>query len=411
MGSLQGKACAFASGWTFHADLRDDAGLVLERVRHAEHSFASDLRIAAVHVFPAGPDAGGYYTAFRYVLGSPACPSVDGVMTLEVPSTKPLLRPYSPAQQLSASFAAAPTGPAGTSIALKQTYVFTDYNKSPTHEPGGLIDAARLYPLLRFEYHRAPKDRNPPEWIRVDYRFDISLDGATWDASGASPNLVGVFADDDGFNTQISSIFSRGYKPVPVEMVGSGLLDGHPTFATFDNIHQWAKARTLPPTPGAANAAHSHWRWGAISTSLLGAPHFAGLGGPGGPMLDPAIPKQSLDFALTGRTPQPAVADWSTGPTTPSRAHFSELFTTGRAEPAELSGGSTVTQWWSLVANRSPEAARQAPDWSGTFFVHGFFFAHGPEQIPGLISRAGSLTDSLEKPPLTPRSRKSWFKP
>jgi hypothetical protein len=265
---------------------------------------------------------------------------------------------------------------------------------------------------LRFEYHAVPGEKNPPERIRVDYRFDISLDGATWNAAGASPNLVGVFADNDGFNTRISSIFKRAYKPLPVEMIGNGLVAGRPGVASWDNIHHWAKRPDLPPTPGAANAAHSHWRWGDIAAApIVGASHFKGLGGAGGPMLDPSIPEQNLDFAITGRSPQPPVSSWDPSSATPSTKPFSDLFTTGRSEPADIENGSTLTQWWSLEATRSSEAAQQQPDWKGTFFVHGFFFAHGPEQMPALVSLAGGLTDAIEKPPLTSRSRRSWFKP
>jgi hypothetical protein len=119
-------------------------------------------------------------------------------------------------------------------------------------------------------------------------------------STGASPNSVGVFADDDGvFNTQISSIFRQAYKPLSVEMIGNGLVSGKPIFSSWDNIHHWAKRPDLPPTPGAANAAHSHWRWGKVAaSSILGASHFKGLGGAGGALLDPAIPEQHLNLRL-----------------------------------------------------------------------------------------------------------------
>ena len=132
-------------------------------------------------------------------------------------------------------------------------------------------------------------------------------------------------------------------------------------------------------------------------------------------MLDPAIPEQSLDFAITGRGQQPDVPAWGPSGATPSTKPFSDLFVNGRSEPADIKNGATITQWWSLVATRSSEAARQHPDWNGTFFVHGFFFAHGADELLPLAFRLASvpagLGDPLEKPPLTKNSRKQWFKP
>jgi hypothetical protein len=407
--SIYEESFLFSSGWRFHATLRDDAGIVLTKVRHADHSFATDMRIVKVYVFPGAPDNFGVYHSSSYVLGGKACPSVDNLITTEVQPNVSLLRPYAPEQQIAATFEGAPAVKGGQKITFKQTYVFTDYNKSPSHEPGGIIEAARLYPLLRFEYQGTPGEPNPPERIRVDYRFDISLDGGTRDAAGGSPNLVGVFTDDDGFNVRASSIFRRAYKPLPVEMIGNGLSAGRSGPESWDNIHHWAKGSVLPPTPGAANAAHSHWRWGAIAASPPWNSHYKGLGGAGGPMLDPSIPGQTLRFALTGRNPQPAVPAWDASSTAASTLDFADLFTNGRSEPADIQNGSTLTQWWSFEATRSPDVARQQPRWSGTFFVHGFFFAHGPESF---FARKGpGFTDALEKPPLTRASRKSWFKP
>jgi hypothetical protein len=402
------------SGWSFVANLRDDAGLVLNRVNHASHGFATDMRVVQVYVYPGGPDKFGVYQNRPYVLGSTECPATGKIQVDESP-TFSLLRPYRPALPISTTFEAAPPVAGGSQkVAFKQSYVFTEYNKSPSHEPGGLIDAARIYPLLRFEYHGTPGEANPPERIRVDYRFDISLDGSTWNAKGQSPNLAGVFTDDDGINFNINSIFRQAYKPLPLEMTGSGLQGGRSASDCWDNIHHWAKRAILPPTPGAANAAHSHWRWGKISASAPGGSHYSGLGGPGGPLIDPSIAKQNLDFAITGRGPQPAVAAWDTAGAPPSTAVFSDLFTSGRSEPADIKNGSTLTQWWSLEAIRTPEAARQQPDWQGTFFVHGYFFAHGLENTNVLFfaaSTLGNFNDPLEKPPLTFASRRRWPKP
>lgn len=410
--SIDKKSVFHNSGWSFQADLRDDAGLVLNRVTHASNGFASDMRVVRVFVYPGEPDKSGVYQLLPYVLGSAEAPAIGKIEEAESPNIQ-LLRPYRPAGQVSATFEAAPPVSGGSQkIVLKQSYVFTEYNKSPTHEPGGLIDAARIYPLLRFEYQGTPGEANPPERIRVDYRFDISLNGDNWQPGGESPNLAGVFTDDDGVNFRISSIFRQAYKPLPVEMLGSGLHAGITADDCWDNIHQWAKRPVLPPTPGAANAAHSHWRWGKISASAPGGSYYSGLGGPGGPLIDPSIANQELTFAITGRGPQPAVDAWGTSP--PSTEVFSDLFFHGRLDPADIKNGSTLTQWWSLEAHRSHEEARHQPSWQGTFFVHGYFFAHGLESTNKLFlvaSKLGGFNDPLEKPPLTPASRARWFKP
>ena len=96
------------------------------------------------------------YQTTSYVLGRKDCPSIDGQMNLEVPDPRDqgapaaLIRPYSAGQQLSASFQAAPAYKGGEQFTFTQSYLFTDYNKSPEHEPGGIVNAARIYPLFRF---------------------------------------------------------------------------------------------------------------------------------------------------------------------------------------------------------------------------------------------------------------------
>ena len=82
--SIDAKTFAFSSGWSFRADLRDDAGLVLNKVRHADNSFATDMRVVKVYVFPGEPDKFGVYQTRSYVLGRNECPSVDKHMSLEI---------------------------------------------------------------------------------------------------------------------------------------------------------------------------------------------------------------------------------------------------------------------------------------------------------------------------------------
>jgi hypothetical protein len=125
--SIDGRAFTFASGWSFYADLRDDAGLVLKKVRHADNSFATDMRVVKVYVFPGEPDKFGVYQTSSYVLGGravpdgiSACTSVDRQIQLEMPNAS-LIRPYNPAEQLSATFEAAPATKGGQKIIFKQS--------------------------------------------------------------------------------------------------------------------------------------------------------------------------------------------------------------------------------------------------------------------------------------------------
>lgn len=97
----------------------------------------------------------------------------------------------------------------------------------------------------------------------------------------------------------------------------SDLSNLHGDQVGWDNIHQWnaqfknkyellaaGEYDRLPPTPGLLYGVHQHWRWARVfyeglSFRFKGGLQSGGIGGAGGPMIDPKVPDQMLEFAIT----------------------------------------------------------------------------------------------------------------
>lgn len=272
------------------------------------------------------------------------------------------------------------------------------------------------------------------QYIRIDYRMNYALETfdphpgpPKADHTADTPNQAGVFRDKEGpppvaggvtlipvppgvpvpKRPQIDAIFTAGEKPLSYEIVGRGLEHGNaysPAGApwSWDNIHQWPSARSLPDTPGAFDACHTHWRWGAVSgdpTSWAArvpaapipqaGPQFRGYGwttARGGPLIDHRVHDQSITFAITGHRPNPD-DDVST-------SNFADLFT---GNPKDISAGDDLVQWISIELFRADPL--QSP-WEGTVFIHGIYFAHSQE--PAWVAARAAfahLTDPLHNPP------------
>lgn len=205
--------------------------------------------------------------------------------------------------------------------------------------------------------------------------------------------------------------FEAAEKPVCFEVVGK-FLDHGKVDDTWDNLHWWGTTY-LPSAPGAFRAVHQHFRW----SKFLGDPSaseakandilFKILGGGakpdksdkstapfrslvkayqdskiGGPLIDPGLPDQTIEFAILKRdsTLDKAILDIAPADDFVKVAHTienpeviaKEKPQTGNVESFE---GGDIVYWLSLQADRndSNEIFR------GSLLINGFYFAHSPE--------------------------------
>ena len=386
--------------WDFTAELTDSGGLALKDVTHQLYNCTRDLRVVRVWASNSSPKLAKSYTR-NYVLGSADLPATTKISVTRTPSVS-LIRPYPPSLEVSAKFQTRDPvlSPTGAKLDIEQSYVFTDYSKTPSHEPGGVVTGARLYPLVKFSYRGGATELPPVRFLRFDFRNAISIDPTLTGPKGPATwvNLGGIFTDYDslGIPPTLGNIFERGEKPLRREVIGMGMLLGGA--GDWDNIHQWGTT-DLPATPGAFHAAHTHWRWGSVSVSgaigfLQGGPQFAGPAGPGKPMIDPRVPNQNLRFAITGAggpNALPEVPAWDAS-ANPSTANFDDLFTSARS-PGLVSDGARLVQWFSIEVERDDEDIQRQPTWEGALFVHGYFFSHEDEDL----SKLGTISGFLAK--------------
>jgi hypothetical protein len=206
-------------------------------------------------------------------------------------------------------------------LSITQTYLFSDYKKTPAHEPTGKLAAARLFPLIKTNfitnptYNKNAETKTQINSIRIDYRFQPRLDvflyfdknnQAQNDIDKAvnlvkdlpvttenkkdiikilkeKPQQAGVFIDEEnvnyiaGLGGAEDAIFKAVEKPLIYEIAATGLVKGLPHFTenetvykTWDNIHWWGgyKKYHIPSAPGAFHAMHLHWRWGGAVKSV-----------------------------------------------------------------------------------------------------------------------------------------------
>jgi hypothetical protein len=205
--------------------------------------------------------------------------------------------------------------------------------------------------------------------------------------------------------------FEAAEKPVCYEVVGK-FIDHGQVDDTWDNLHWWGTTY-LPSAPGAFRAVHQHFRW----SKFLGDPSpaeakandilFKILGGGakpnksykstapfrslvtafkdrkiGGPLIDPGLPDQTIQFAIAkrdgaldkailGLDPKQDFVDVAS--TIPKPQEIAkEKPQTGNVESFD---GGDIVYWLSLRAdrNKSEEIFR------GSLLINGFYFAHSPE--------------------------------
>jgi hypothetical protein len=343
-------------------------------------------------------------------------------------------------------------------IRFRPTFVFTGYSKDPSHEPGGALRAARIYPMLRFSLPAQTRKKKDRMYRRVTaiqalFRLHITIADGTkiW-------NQAGVFFDHDAAGTGLGTVaslmkpaagslfFVRAEKPLLYEISGKGVDRG--ATSSWDNIHQWAspldpaadvkqafRAINLPPTPGLPHGFHTHWRWGMTATTggfgLKGGPQYAGPKGAGFPLIDPAVPDQTLEFAIIQPTYDPSreglVLDKiDKDPVMWLFDDFYKIWEGHRHTPAMVLPSGDLVVWISITASH-PDRELPAPsykpnpstdpkadkhlleEWKGTLFSHGLFFAH--EDIDVLPASLRMLPGIYTAQYLPGNPKQQWFRP
>jgi len=445
------------NNWNFIYDLAPEGGVVLQDVKHDIFSLAKDIRITRIWVdteYPNGPNLRDYK------LGSSDLP-VSGAVDVLDPSSGLLKSPspfhgYTNLFGLRAAFKSKDLylkgTPNETAIDLEQRYLFGDYGKNPPHEPGAVLDATRLFPLLRFSFPPVRSPSQPyPKYFRADYRLDISLDNVEENAvktgsfsPGDFTNKAGIFRDREDIPgiigkaiiafrlispaqifaspPNVDELFQALEKPLKYEIASSGLVrgmapSGVTKLDTWDNTHIWAAKRgswsSPVSTPGAFHAFHCHWRWGAVAgdpsaAGLLlpaaGQTQFQGIGwssSEGGALVDLSIDKQNLQFAITKKD----IPDWEAAKN-PSEKDFKTLFTSKRSTPDDIDKGDDLVFWLSFEAFRPDDSpSSHAYPWGGTFFVNGFYFGHNQDNTPIALQVGGAYGEAWR-----PYPGKTWVR-
>jgi hypothetical protein len=354
-------------------------------------------------------------------------------------------------------------------LSIEQVFLFSHYSDEPPHEPTTVLTAARFHPLVRFELKKNPafdpsKQHTRVVSIRFDFRLHLYLD-SRFDAKNAPQNKntvrnqAGLFADRE--SVSVSSLaqtinpasdrtlvsgqsFSAIEKPIVLEIAAPGLVQGF-TDSTglniskfdrlhdvdcWDNVHWWGMRATpnvYVSAPGAFHCAHSHWRWGSVLAMAdinIGTPdrpipvlpidtgvHFQ----PGTPLLDPGIPWQTLQIAVTQNAKRFDPAQ-KTPLTDLTERDWETLFerSSNNPPPVKIADGDDIVLWYSTeVLKRFTPPGQGMPAFvaapQGTVFLHGFFFAHDDE----MSGVAVGTTNAEHRPSSAAAIEKSkkWFRP
>jgi hypothetical protein len=336
-------------------------------------------------------------------------------------------------------------------LSIDQVSLFSRYSDQPPHEPFGLVAAARCHPLVRYEFKKntavdTSKAHSRIASIRFDFRLHLYLDSdyqttnAPQNRTGTK-NQAGLFTDHDspGVHLRITTFsFSMAEKPVVLEVSAPGLVMGYHSSGglalgkldplydidCWDNLHWWglrATKDTYISAPGAFHAGHMHWRWGNVLGLASGelAPYTASLVdtgqhfNPGTPLVDPAIPLQTLRLAVTqnkgrftldkNRLVDLTAMDWES------------LFETNNSPPPQyIEDGDDIVLWYStrvhtrlhtrLLGNLPLPSAL-----SGTVFLHGLFFPHDPEV--DAITVGSTSAEHINRSESEIIKAKKWIRP
>jgi hypothetical protein len=441
--------------WDFDYGVPPNEGLVLQNVSHATYFFARDIRIAGIwigyHAPGAAQDELEFLKPFKLNSAELGGIGLEELTPGENISPPPDFPYYRPVQGVKAEFKTSNPifGSGSELLRVTQEYLFTTYGLDPPHEPGAVLNAARMFPLFKFTITGdSGSVSRPATYLRVDYRFNLTLDAFRFGFGIAQQfmfadrthNQAGIFRDNEdtpfplqltwstsratlGFRlADISDVFAAAEKPLQYEICTLGLQHGDSNYAgkpaTWDNIHQWPAPYPggLPSTPGAFHSAHLHWRWGAVAGNppdltrgfivpAAGQGQFKGLGWTstkGGPLLDRRAPDQNYRFAITKNFNSDLSNEILSAP------KFEDLFIAQRGTVPDSfdKDGNDLVIWLSIEVFR--DRRKLAQPWEGALFVHGMYFAHNPE--PGVSTQAGAqaAAGGLRERLLKPKPDRQW---
>jgi hypothetical protein len=453
-------------GWECLGRRDPTAGFYLSDISHDGHYLAASIRLERIGVAAIGEHSASRKSdpANYQVFGLGAATEVAAptVQRLGEGATDPRGF-YAPHFKVSTKYELESlVYESDQKMELELAYLFTRYNKDPSHEPGGIIPAARIYPLLTFKIPGVGHDNRKPRYRRATavqalYRLHFQLT----DRGGG--NQAGIFLDNEemGIGGAIvagtarglragSFVFAAAEKPLYYEVIGRGLRHGQPAgwnraIAGWDNIHQWSHdslpfdrweegMKLQPATPGLPHGAHLHWRWGASAATgaagLPGGPQYGGHRGPGTPLIDGRLPNQSLEFAIinhmgAGRELERKVLrKIDNDPILWLFRDFSEVWESVQPRPNVLLPSGNLVIWMSITAfgpgyhgaglsyreisigsGAPPDVPRDMafalPEWGGTLFANGVFFAHEDHDI---LPTALKLLPGVGKPQYLPKA-------
>lgn len=426
------------TGWRFSGQRDKKVGFYLSDISHAGHNFSPSIRLERIAVTSFTnqadwPDKGRGQLASYHVFGLGDCKELAEPkwVDLKKGTTDPLGY-YAPRMKVGTTYTLDDVlAQKGQKMELSLSYLLTAYGKDPSHEPGGVVTAARIYPTLTFRFpevtHKEPIDdyqvtaKQASAYRRATavqalFRLNFKLDDR------GTGNQVGLFTDLEDL-TPVGGIkntykehfkpgsltFKEAEKPMLFEVAGRGILHGTPI--GWDNIHQWSHpveklldtaewrmkgVKDQPFTPGLPYGAHCHWRWGEAAAKggigLPGGKQYAGPDGPGRPPVDSAIRDQDIQFAIvdadgwyTKKEEENFLKKIEQNPVTYLFGDFSKVWQDMRGLPevvmpsGDLVIWMAVTAWgpeWAKVGHKETKAGFVRPAWGGTMFANGIFFPH-----------------------------------
>jgi hypothetical protein len=492
------------SAITDSSSLPQVGGLVLKDLQHDGHNFAKDVRLLAFLVFVDVLNGSGNVVkreASRYFLRASGAMKATVVQELRpTPVNAPNFGPMDvlsgvvDALDFGAFFRKGTnhagyglridyTGASGIfsqlanfefdSIDVSQIFLFSHYGMSPPHEPGGVLTAARMHPMVKYEFHKntsydTTKEHRRLTSIRFDYRMQLYLD-AFYNSTNAATdngNYAGAFRDTAsppliagglflvGVADISSVLFEAVEKPLIFEIAAPGLAKGASAFPTepisafmnsspttnacWDNVHWWSGGigKNMISTPGAFHAAHLHWRWGRLAAAgPQGSQRQFGPGGvPSGVqgnflnsygvLVDPNVWIQSIRFAVTLNEPKLDPDQTGVSLKNLTAIDWKQLFQGLRPKPSDISNPSDIVLWYSIEVHRevtvpsitlfTPPNYTSYPGGSFTAGTAGTVFIHGIffAHEPEQTAKTIGARSPLYWPDSqdTIRSARAWFR-